>query len=181
LLPYLVVTIGLLVIVFPFGPGRDPECTAHIIPTNGLEVLFVGLFYVYAIIEVGIVPIRALTRAYHNENDLPVRLRTFAALLASVVAAILFVTKLSIFSLGYLFPLPPSFITHGTDVTRGLGVALAILWPLGLVSNRFYWTLARPVRFFHKILTLKELEALQARLERLCPPIFPAQLPGWKN
>ena len=85
---YSVVAASLLIVVFPLGPGSTPETVDHVVPANVLELLFVGLFYVYSTTMFVSVPIPACVRALLKESELPVRLRTLVILLTMVLTRV---------------------------------------------------------------------------------------------
>ena len=169
---YLIATSVVLLVVFPFGPGRAPETLDHVRPANVGESLFVGLVYFYITTMLAAVPIPACARALRRQRGYE-RMRTAAILLALAITTIDLVIKFSIFA--FLSSLPPSL----TDVFhRPWTFCLTILWPLGLAPNGFYRVVMRPVRFAQKIQTCRELGILQARLDRMFPPVIPNRASG---
>jgi len=170
---YLVITGCLLVIVFPFGPASNPESVHQVVPRDAAELLFVGLYYVYAIVMMRAIPNRAFRRAWRDENDHLVHLRTSVILLAVATAITFYVGRLAIWVVGFFVPLPMPFLLRAEDATSLVALIASMLWPLGFISNRFYSALARPVTFCRKLLILRDLKVLQTRLDRLCPPVAP--------
>jgi hypothetical protein len=174
---YLIVTASLLVVVFPFGPGGEPESADQFIPSNVPGLLFVALSYVFAIVVMGLVPVRAFFQAHRDETELVIRLRTSAILMAVILGVAFFVVKLAICCLGFFVPaLPVAPLRRAASLASVPVLVACCLWPLGFVPHRFYATLARLLGFLQKVLVLRELSAVKARLDRLCPPVLPGRV-----
>jgi len=176
-LPYLAVTAGLLVIIFPFGVATTPEWADHTVPRSVPEFLFMELLYTYAII-MGVIPALAFARFQRNEGTLPTRLRTSVILLAAILAITFFVVKVVASLLGLLVPSLP-LVLYLMGLSRLLMAASGLLWTLTFAPNRLYLALARPFMFHEKVLALRDLRSLQARLNHLCPPVVPDQPTWW--
>jgi hypothetical protein len=166
---YMVVTLMLLVVIFPFGPGSTAESTDHVTLSNVPELLFTGSVYSYAIAMMGVV-LPGCARSLRSERESLVRLRTYATVSILTVSILFYVAKLVAYVSSLFFPsLPSSFLHTLADAARLLVAGVTILWPLIFVTNGFYQALARPVAFLKKLERCWKLGELQARLDALSP------------
>lgn len=178
--PSLFVTSTLLVAFFFLGPAHDPESFDQVIPSSVPELLFVGVCYGYAGFLMGLIPARALLRAYRNESNLPLRIRTGVIWLAVTLSIAFYVTRFALCLYVFFVPAVPSYFVRGAeDVTSVLVFVAVVLWPLGVASHEFYLLLVRLAMFWRKVVSLQELAWLKGRLERLCPPLWPDRHAWW--
>jgi hypothetical protein len=173
MISYLILTAVLLVVLFPFGPAHDPDSVDQFVASSIPELLFVGSSYVFAIVVMSTIPTRAFIRAQGNEEDPAFRLRTIFLLLAVIAGITFFVTKLVIHLLGFTAVVPLSLLRRPAILASIPVLVACVLWPLGFASHQFYATLVRPIEFLHRVLILRELNALKTRLDRLCPAVLP--------
>jgi len=179
ILPYLVVTLGLFAAIFPLGVATIPEWTEHTAPRSGCDLLFMQFMYVYAIV-LGAIPALAFARFTRHEGAFPTRIRTGVTLLAVILALVYFLTKCVVSLLAFFYP-SSSLVSYLATLAMVLTGASGLLWSLVFAPNRLYLSLARPFTFCEKVLTLKDLKQLQARLNRLCPPVAPGQATWWER
>jgi len=177
---YLIVTVTLLIIIFPFGPGSTAEITDHVTLSNVPELLFTGSAYSYAIAMMGIV-LPGCARSLRSERETLVRLRTYATVSILTVSILFYVAKLVAYTSGLLFPsLPSAFLHTVTDTAKLLVAGAIILWPLIFATNGFYQALARPAAYLKKIERCWALGELQVRLDALSPSPASDDAPWWK-
>ena len=179
MLPYLVVTLGLFAAIFPLGVATIPEWTEHTAPRSGCDLLFMQFMYVYAIV-LGAIPALAFARFTRHEGAFPTRIRTGVTLLAVILALVYFLTKCVVSLLAFFYP-SSSLVSYLATLAMVLTGASGLLWSLVFAPNRLYLSLARPFTFCEKVLTLEDLKRLQARLNRLCPPVAPEQATWWER
>jgi hypothetical protein len=100
---YLLVTLALLIALFPLGPARAPETSEQDVPFNGFEYLFLIVFYIYATVVFISLPIPVCARAFRSEESFAIRWRTGVILLAMGLIVSLYFIKLTVWSLGFFF------------------------------------------------------------------------------
>jgi len=185
ILPWLITGMVLLVIIFPFGPGRAPEILDHVTPQNEVEILYMAVMYTLASAMIITIPLSRSARALRIEEQ-HLRTRTVVTMLASVATITMYATKFAAFSLGYYFPSLPNSIVHAlTSAARVSEIAVVVLWFPAFLSNRVYVAVARvltaPLRLFRKIQAWFYLSALARRLQRLCPSLALLPTTTWEQ
>jgi hypothetical protein len=171
-LPLLIISLLLLTLFFPFGPGSTPDTTHHDIPGNLVELLFLASHYVYGIVMMSTFLVRVSARAYLKERDAAIRLRSLVIFLLASSWVAFYVTKLATFSLAFVAPSSPLVL----GVSQILGTWFLIelpLFTLGFLPNRFYRVLLEPVGFFTKVLAARDLHKIRTQTDRLCPLMPP--------
>jgi hypothetical protein len=177
---YLIVTVTLLVVIFPFGPGSTAEITDHVTLSNVPELLFTGSAYSYAIAMMGVV-LPGCTRSLRSERETHVRLRTYATVSILTVSILFYVAKLVAYTSGFFFSsLPSAFLHTVTDTAKLLVAGAIILWPLIFATNGFYQALARPAAYLKKLDRCWALGELQVRLDALSPSPASDDAPWWE-
>ncbi|HID65165.1 MAG TPA: hypothetical protein EYP49_20800 [Anaerolineae bacterium] len=166
---YQTITLVLITVTFPLGPNRAPESAYHVIPYNVAELLFMGTCYIYGATMITLIPLRAIIRAYRNERDLALRLRSLVGLSAGSAILTFFVTKFAISLFTFIVPSLRPFAGSANTIVNIAVLVMAVLWPLLFAPNRIYVIPARFIRFLDKILTLTRLRALRVKLDRLYP------------
>jgi hypothetical protein len=162
--PLTVVTILILIAIFPLGPARAPESAYHAIPFNFAELLFMATLYIYGSTLMALIPIRAIAQAYRSERDLTLRLRSLAGLASGIALLTFYVTKLTTLLTAFIVPRLRPFVGAANTLASIPVLLMAFSWPLLFAPNRVYIRLARVVRFFDKAVTLNQLRALGDRL-----------------
>lgn len=178
---YLLVTLALLIALFPLGPARAPETSEQDIPFNGFEYLFLVVFYIYATVVFVSLPIPVCAGAFRSQKSLAVRWRTGVILLAMGLIVSLYFIKVTVWSLGFFLPersLP--IVRFAAEVLRIQGLGVGILWPLSFAPDGLYRASARLAGYYQKIRTLIEVNNLRCRINRLCPSSALYQ-PTWRD
>lgn len=175
--PYLLVTLGLFAVIFPIGVAGGPEWPAHDIPRGLFDLAFMETLYIFAGV-LCLMPALSFIRFIQSEEILPTRIRTGMTLLAVTLVFILLVVKVVVVLTGFLDPASP-LVPFLATLSKALLGAAGLIWGLTFASQRFYLALARPFTFLQNVLTLRDLRRLQARLNRLCPPVAPDPAGWW--
>jgi hypothetical protein len=167
--PGLVATAVLLVAIFPFGPGDAPELSNHFVPHNVGEIVFTAVVYGYVSAAVSLISFGSFMAVYRrSQGRLLARVRTLFAMGAATATVAFYAFRFVVFSLSYFVPAMHWFAMFPAgDVYRGVTAVAAILWCVCLgTSDHVHLTLARPVRHGDKLLKLRRLSLLRARVER---------------
>lgn len=171
LIPYsLLLTLAILVIVYPIGIATLPEKPDHTIPVTLTEFIFMETLYLY-VAALCVIPIATFTRLYRQEAVLPARLRWIVALGTTISSAMVAGLKAILTFLVFWDPETPVLAVAYPMINVVL-ISASILWPMAFLPNSFYLLLARPIEFLDKVRALRELQALQKKLNRLCPPVI---------
>jgi hypothetical protein len=163
----LMTSIGLLVAIFPFGPGSRPETLDHVSPGNIGELLFMAVIYLYAGATIWTILTGRCIQAL-RDDETTVRLRTIVIVATLVVLECLLTIKFIAYSAGY-WSLPDSYLHLITDASRVMSGVAIILWFASFASNKVYVNLRRPIEFIRKAFTLRKLICLRKHLESLSP------------
>jgi hypothetical protein len=163
----LVICVGFLVAIFPFGPGSTPETLDHVSPGNIGELLFMAVMYTYAGATIWAILTGRCTQALRDDEPM-IRLRTTVIVATLVVLECLLAIKFIAYSAGY-WSLPDSYVHLITDASRIMSGAAIVLWFASFASNKVYVNLCRPIEFIRKALTLRKLISLRKHLESLSP------------
>ncbi len=175
----LICTLGLLLALFVTGICRSPEWPDHNAPRNDFDLLFMVVFYLYAII-VGAVPVSGLYKTYRREQSISTRLRFFVGFLAGVMAISFFVAKSAYILYAYFYPasgilqylLALSMFFMGTS---GL-LAVAAFLPGGL-----YRDIPEALFLWRRLMALRDLKVVEDRLNCLCPPVVVDDSTWWER
>jgi hypothetical protein len=177
---YLVITGVLLAVIFPFGPGSTPEILYHVVPYNGFEALYVGVFYAFAITALGPAPIKTLLKTYRSSQFPLAKARALVTLSMLYTAVMFASTKATVFIGGLLAPLRQSSLA--ANITTGIeivGIGTIISGALLFSSNRVYVILNKPFEFAQKALMLRKLSRLRSSLKPITPGAMSLQYPAW--
>ncbi len=168
-----VITIVTLAAIYPFGPARAAETTDHVHAANVGEILFMGVNYLYFVAMVSLIPIPLCLRTLRaRQQPTPDRLRTLVILPALAVTVSNALTKLVVYSAGFVLPtLPAALLNTVTDVSRLQAGAVTVLWVASLAPSRLYRGLAHFVEFLQKVHTCRELGRLQDWLDAAFPAV----------
>lgn len=173
----LICTLALLLALFLTSIRTSPEWPNHDIPRNNSDLLFMLVFYLYAI-TVGTVPVIGLYRAYRKEQSIPTRLRFLVGFLSGAMAISFFVAKTAYILYAYPFPSSeilqrliylPSFLM----ATSGL-LATTVFLPAGL-----YRRISQGILHWGKLTRLRDLKVVECRLNRLCPSVTALDSSSW--
>lgn len=167
-LPFLIVNLLLLTVLFPFGPGSAPDTTHHNIPGNLAELFFLVSHYLYGIVMMSTFLVQVSAHAYLKEQDAAIRLRSLVIFLLSSSWVAFYVTKLATFTLAFFAPSSPLVLRLSQILGTWFLIELP-LFTLGFLPNRFYRTLLKPIGFFNKILVARDLHRIRSQSSRLCP------------
>ena len=171
LIPYsLLLTLAILIIVYPIGIATLPEKPDHTIPTTLTEFIFMQTLYLY-VAALCLIPIATFTRLYRREAVLPAKLRWIVALATTISSAMVAGLKVILTFMVFRDPGTPALAVAYPMINVVL-ITASILWPMAFLPNSFYLLLARPIEFLDKVRALRELQALQKKLNRLCPPVI---------
>lgn len=174
----LLIALMVLVITYPLGIVTLPEKPDHTIPVTLAEFIFMQVMYVYAGI-LSLVPFAIFLSFYRQETVLAAKLRWVVVMATTILASMVGMLKVILTILVFWDPTTTTLAI----IYPLIGIALAcigILWPMTFLPNRIYLFLARPIEFWDKMRTLRELQALRKDLNRLCPPIIDDK-PGWRE
>lgn len=165
--PYLIVTLGLLLISFIFSVSRTPEWRELATPDSAAEMVFKLIMFTHALVLCTI--IAAACFHYINlERVIVTRYRIAAISFTAIGGSTFFLTKI-VLTLGYLWhALGAEWILIFSHIVM---VTTAMLWGGSFVHSNLY---ARALALLRGILywsTYQDLKYLVNRLERLCPPI----------
>jgi hypothetical protein len=165
--PYLLVTLGLLLISYIFFVSRTPEWVEQPIPATAGEMFFKLVMFTHAIVLCSIIAL-ACAHYVSREKVAVTKYRIATISLTAVCGGAFFFTK-SVLALGYLWhPLGNEWI-H--SLSKLLMVATAILWGGSFIHSKTY---ARVLAYFRGIrywTAFQDLVYLVDRLEHLCPPV----------
>ena len=167
LLPYLLLTLALLVIIFALFVSRTLEWDDGPIPMTIAETAFKLVIFSYATVMCTIMAL-ACYRYIHQEKVIVTKFRIIAIILTAASGAVYFLTK-SVLTLGFFWsPLGSNWIF---TLSKMLLVVTAMLWGGSFLHNNVYakaLALLRGVRYW---LVYRDLSFLVERLDRLCPPV----------
>jgi len=179
LLPYsLLIALMLLIVTYPSGIVTLPEKPDHTIPGTLAEFIFMQVMYVYVGI-LSLVPFATFLSFYRQETVLSAKLRWVVVMVTTILSSVAGMLKVILTILVFWNPTT----TMLAIIYPLIGIALVctgVLWPMAFLPNRTYLFLARPIEFWDKMRTLRELQALRKDLNRLCPPIIDDK-PGWRD
>jgi hypothetical protein len=177
--PYLMVTVGLLVLIFPFGIAITPENPDHNVPGSAPELLFEGLLYVYGAIMFA-TPAWIFRQTHRNERALPIRLRIYVTQATAILGTVLLMLRLIIVALIGFSLTSSLLISQLIALSDFILAGAGLLCFLSIAPSKLYSTLAHPLLFCKKMVALPSLARLQTRLSRLCPQTPPHQGQRWQ-
>jgi hypothetical protein len=165
--PYLLATLGLLLVSYLFFVSRTPEWEEQPIPGSAAEMVFKLVMFTHAIVLCTIIAV-ACYHYINQEKVVVTRYRIVTISLTALCGGAFFFTK-TILSLSYLWhPLGTEWI-H--SLSKLLMVGTAMLWGGSFIHNKVY---ARALAFLRGIrywAAFQDLVYLVDQLEHLCPPV----------
>ena len=165
--PYLIMTLGLLLVSYIFSVSHTPEWRELSTPDSVAEMVFKLVMFTHAIILCTI--IAAACYHYINlERVIVTKYRIATISLTAMGGATFFFTKI-VLTLGYIWhPLGAEWIL---TLSHLLMVTTAILWGGSFIHSNLYVRALALLRGIRSWPTYQDLIYLVERLERLCPPI----------
>ncbi len=166
----LIITLLIMVVLYPIGIITLPEKADHTLPETFLEFLFMQTMYLY-VASFCLIPGYTFLNLYRIETVIASRLRLGVALTTIFMACIAATLKVGITIWVYIDPNTPVLQTVSSLVGSTIGLG-GILWPLAFLPNHVFIFLSRPFVFLGKLRALKELKSLQNQLNHICEPVI---------
>lgn len=171
LIPYgLLLTLAILIIVYPVGIATLPEKPDHTIPTSLIEFAFMQTVYLY-VAALCLIPIATFSRLYRQETVLSAKLRWIVALGTTISSGLVAALKVILTVLVYRDTATP-VLSVVYPMINAVLISASVLWPVAFLPNSSYLLLARPIEFLDKVRALRDLQVLQKKLNHLCPPVI---------
>ena len=142
------------------------------LPRDWGEFIFSQTLFIYATI-IGLISIIGRLRFLKTEQNLVVRARTCASLLAASMAFLCFFAKVCYLGIAFFY----MEIVWINKLALFALVALVLFWAIGIMPTAVYVFLLdfNPFRFINRIRQLYTLQQLLIKLNRICP--LPQHLP----
>lgn len=165
--PYLLFTMGLLVILYVLLVSHGPRWEEMPVPATLGEMLFKTTLFSYAVVLCVIMAL-ACYRYLNQEMVAITKVRIIAIILTATGGAAFFSTKL-IMNLGFIWsPLGSPWILL---LSKILMVATAILWGGSFLHNNVYTRVLSFLRGVRYWPVYRDLNYLVNSLDRLCPVV----------
>jgi len=165
--PYLLGTLGLLLVLYVFFVSHTPEWEEQPIPATATEMVFKLVMFTHAIVLCTIIAVACLH--YVNQEKVAVTKYRIATISFTAMCGGAFFFTKSLLALSFLWHSLGAEWIH--SLSKLLMVATAMLWGGSFIHSKTYARVLAYSRGIRYWTAFQDLVYLVDRLEHLCPPV----------